>query len=50
MWDFLGGPVVKNPPRIVGHARLIPERGTKIPRATEQLSSQATTIEPVHYK
>ena len=50
MWDFLGGPVAKNPPRNVGDARLIPERATKIPHATEQLSSQATTTEPVHCK
>ena len=46
MWEFLGGPVVKNPPRIAGDARLIPEQGTKIPHATEQLSPQATTTEP----
>ena len=50
MWDFLGGPVVNNPPCNVGDAHSIPERGTKIPHATEQLSSQAATTEPVHYK
>ena len=31
--DFLGGPVVKNPPTNVGEADSIPGWGTKIPRA-----------------
>ena len=33
MRDFLGGPVVKNPPSNVGDASSIPDWGTKIPHA-----------------
>ena len=43
--DFLGFPVVKNPPYDSGNTGLIPGRGTKIPRALEQLSLHATTTE-----
>ena len=32
--DFLGGPVVKNPPFNAGGAGLIPGRGAKIPHAS----------------
>ena len=44
--DFPGGPVVKNPPSNAGDAGLIPGRGTKVPRATGQLSPRAATTEP----
>ena len=43
--DFPGGPVVKNLPSNAGDVGLIPGQGTKIPRATGQLSLCATTIE-----
>ena len=43
--DFPGGSVVKNPPASAGD-RFKPWSG-KIPHATEQLSPQATTMEPV---
>ena len=43
--DFPGGPVVKNLPSNAGDAGLIPGQGTKIPRATGQLSPCATTTE-----
>ena len=38
LWDFPGGPVVKNPPYNAGDAGLIPGQGTKIPHAAGQLS------------
>ena len=44
--DFPGGPVVKNLPSNAGDAGLIPGWGTKIPRATGQLSPCDTTREP----
>ena len=44
---FLSGPVVKNLPANTGDTGLIPGPGRKIPRALEQLSPWATTIEPV---
>ena len=34
MWDFFGGPVVKNSLCNAGDAGLIPGQGTKIPHAT----------------
>ena len=41
--DFPGGPVVKNPPcHAEEDAGWIPDRGAKIPHATEQLSPNAT--------
>ena len=43
--DFLGGPVVKNPPSSAGDAGSIPGQGTKIPYATGQLSSRTTSTE-----
>ena len=43
--DFSGDPVVKNPPYNAGDKGLIPGQGTKIPHATGQLSSHATTTE-----
>ena len=45
--DFLGGPVVENPPSNAGDAGLIPGQGTKIPHAAGQLSPRTTTTEPV---
>ena len=39
--NFPGGPVVKNPPCNAGNASWIPDGGTKIPQATEQLSPRA---------
>ena len=40
--DFPSGPAVKNPPCHAGYEGSIPGRGTKIPRASEQLSLLAT--------
>ena len=41
LWDFPGGPVVKNPPCNAGDMGLIPSQGTKIPHtAVSQLLSQ----------
>ena len=45
LWDFPGGPVVKNPPSNAGDAGSIPGRGTKIPHDTGQLSPRTTTTE-----
>ena len=45
LWDFPGGPVVKNPPYNAGDVGLIPGQGTKIPHAAGQQSRHATTIE-----
>ena len=45
MWDFPGGPVVKNPPSNAGEAGSIPGQGTKIPHAVGQLSAYVTTTE-----
>ena len=45
IWDFPGGPVVKNPSYKAGDVGLIPGHGIKIPRAPGQLSLSATTIE-----
>ena len=45
---FPGGPVVRNLPCNAGDTGFIPGWGTKIPRATERLSSCATTTEPVY--
>ena len=46
--DFLGGPVVKNPPYKAENAGSIPGQGTKIPHASEQLISHTTTTELEH--
>ena len=37
--DFLGGPVVRNPPCKAGDTGSIPGQGTKIPHVAEELSS-----------
>lgn len=44
-WDFLGSLVVKNLPSDARGAGTIPGQGTKVPRATEQLSPHTTTRE-----
>ena len=46
IWDFPGGPVVKNPPSSAGDAGSIPGWGTKIPHTAGQLSPQIATTEP----
>ena len=43
--DFLGGPVVQNPSYNAGDTGSIPGQGTKIPRASGQLSPCTTTTE-----
>ena len=37
--------MVENPPYNAGDAGLIPDRGTKIPHAVEEISPRATTTE-----
>ena len=44
IWDFPGGPVVKDPPSKAGDVGSIPGQGTKIPHEG-QLSLGATTTE-----
>ena len=44
--DFLGCPVVKNPPCNSGDAGFFPGRGTKIPQPSEQLNLCPVTTEP----
>ena len=46
-WDFPDGPVVKNPPCNAEDAGSIPDQGTKIPRATGQLSPHTIMRESV---
>ena len=43
-WGFPGGPVVKNLPGNERDMGLVPDWGTKIPHATEQLSSHAMQL------
>ena len=38
VWDFPGGPVVQSPPCSTKDAGSVPDQGTKIPHAVEQLS------------
>ena len=45
IWDFPGGPLVKNPPCNARDVGLIPSQGTKIPH-TMELSLRASTAEP----
>ena len=45
LWDFPGGPLVKNLPSNAGDMDSIPGQGTKIPHAAGQLSLHTTTIE-----
>ena len=47
IWDFPGGPVVKNLPSKAGDMGSIPGRGTKIPHAVGQLIPWTATTEPV---
>ena len=44
--DVPGGPIVKIPPRNSGYVGLIPDQGTKIPHAAEQLSPCTAASEP----
>ena len=44
--DVPDGPVVKNPPCNAGDAGLIPDWGSTIPYASEQLSLSAASTEP----
>ena len=46
--DFPRGPVANNLPCNAGDAESIPDWGTKIPHATEQLSLYIVTTELVH--
>ena len=39
MWDFPGGPVVKNPPSNGGDVGSMPGGGTKIVHAVRQISA-----------
>ena len=48
--DVPDGPVVKNPPCNAGDAGLIPDWGSKIPYASEQLSLSAASTEPTCLK
>ena len=43
--DFPGDPVIKNPPSNAEGTGSVPGRGTKIPRALQQLSPSATARE-----
>ena len=43
--DIPGGPVIKNPPFSAGDLGSIPDRGTKTPYTSGQLSPSATTKE-----
>ena len=45
IWDFPGGPVVKNLPCSVGDVGSIPGQGTKIPHVLEQLNLCAAPTE-----
>ena len=47
--NFSGGPEVKSSPSNAGDVGSIPDRGTKIPHATGQLSLHVTTREFVHH-
>ena len=45
--DFPGGPVVKTLPCNTGDMGLIPDQGTEIPRAVEQLRPCTTATKPM---
>ena len=47
LWDFLGGAIVKNPPRSAGDSGSNPGLGAKIPHAAEQLSLHTEVVEPM---
>ena len=47
MWDFADGPGVKN--LNSGDLGLVPDQGTKIPHAVEQLSLHTSARESVHF-
>ena len=44
--DFPAGPLVKNPPCIVGNLGSIPGQGTEISHTKEQLNPHTATTEP----
>ena len=46
LWDFPGGPVVKNPSANAGNSGSLPGPETKIPHALGQVSPCTTTNEP----
>ena len=46
MWDFPGGPVVKNPPSKAGDMGSVPGWGTKIVHAVGQISASAQLNSP----
>ena len=48
LWDFPGGPVVKNPPSSAGDLGSIPGQGTKIPHAMGQRGLHTATTEPTY--
>ena len=48
IWDYLGGPVVKNPPCNAWGVGSIPDWETKIPRAAGQLNQCGTATEPTY--
>ena len=48
-WDFPGGPVVKNPYGNARYVGSIPDGGTKIPHAVEQLSQHTAISEAWHH-
>ena len=47
LWVYPGSSVVKNPPWNEGDMESVPDQGTKIPHAMEQLSPCADTNEPI---
>ena len=47
--DFLGGPVVKNPPSNAEDVNSIPGGGAKIPHTMRQLSPHAAFTKLMHY-
>ena len=48
-WDFLGSPVVENPPFKAEDLGLIPGQGSQISQAAGQLSPRATTNQTSRY-
>ena len=47
--DFSGGSVVKNLPCNAGNTASVPVEELRFPHTTEQISSHATTAEPLHH-
>ena len=46
LWDFLGGPLAKNPPSNARDTGSIPGPRTEIPHAMRQLSPHTATMSP----